>query len=195
MQVIVIIKNSNKNKEQLLLAFQEEEEEEEEAECKRLPERKNKRSKHWKTASKPSRILFAENSVPETGPPRASDLLPSPSQIDPESLEALPDDVRHEIEQYYKRKYSHLTREERSDSHVTRGECSDTHVTHVHFQTQQPGDPVSERKMKTLEAGDIQKKGKTQVVAAPKQVHFHNLFCNFKEVWLSIWASSHGESR
>ena len=180
-------KNSNKSKEQLLLAFQEEEEEEEEeVERKRLPERKNSRSKHWKTASKPSRMLFAENSVPETAPPRPSDLLPSPSQIDPEFLAALPDDVRHEIEQHYKRKDLHVTRGERSDSHVTRGERGDTHVTHVHIQTQPPGDRVSERKTKTLEAGDIQKKGKTQVVAAPKQVHFHNLFCNFKEVWLSI---------
>lgn len=131
-------------------------------------------------------MLFAENSLPETAPPRTSDLLPSPSQIDPEFLAALPDDVRHEIEQHYKRRdshvthgsTSHVTRGEHSASHVTRGERSDSHVTHVH-QTQPPGDRVSERNTKTFEAGDIQKKGKTQIVAAPKQVHFYSLFCNF----------------
>ena len=116
-------------------------------------------------------MLFVENSLPEAAAPRPSDLLPSPSQIDPEFLAALPDDVRHEIEQHYERK----------DSHVTRGERSASHVTHVH-QTQPPGDRVSERKTKTFEAGDIQKKGKIQVVATPKQVYFCSLLCNFKEV-------------
>ena len=156
-----------KSKDQFLLAFQEEEEE---VEAQRLPERKNSRNKYCKTASKPSRILFAENS--ETAPKRPSDLLPSPSQIDPECLAALPDDVRHEIEQHYKRK----------ESHVTRGERVDSHVTRVHIQTQPPGDRVSERNTTTFEAGDVQEKGKTQVVAAPKQVHFYRLFCNFNGV-------------
>ena len=163
-------RNTNKNKEQFLVAFQEEEE----VEPQRLPERKNTRSKRGKTASKPSRILFAENSVSETAPQRPSELLPSPSQIDPEFLAALPDDVRHEIEQHYKRKDSHVTR---GDAHVTRG---DSHVTRVHIQTQPPGDRVSERNTITFEAGDVQKKEK--VIAAPKQVHFYSLFCNFKGV-------------
>ena len=149
-----------KNKDQFLLAFQEEEEEE--AEPQRPPQRKNTRSKHWKTASKPSRILFAENSLPETAPQTASELLPSPSQIDPEFLAALPDDVRQEIEQHYKRKDSHVTRE-------------DSRVTRVHIQTQPPGERVSERNTITFEAGDVQKKGKTQVVTAPKQVNFFTL--------------------
>jgi len=137
--------------------------EEGEVEPQRLPERKNTRSKHGKTASKPSRILFAENSLPETAPQRTSELLPSPSQIDPEFLAALPDDVRHEIEQHYKQKDLHVTR---GDSHATRG---GSHVTRVHIQTQPPGDRVSERNTITFEAGDVQKKGKTKVVAAPKQ--------------------------
>ena len=107
---------------------------------------------------------------------------PSPSQIDPESLEALPDDIRHEIEQYYKRKDSHVTRGERINSHVTCGERSDLHVTNNHIQTQPPGNRVSERKTKTFEADDSHRKGKTQVVAAPKQVRFYSLFCNFKGV-------------
>ena len=122
-------------------------------------------------------MLFVENSLPEAAAPRPSDLLPSLSQIDPEFLAALPDDVRHEIEQHYKRKDSHVTRGEHNASHVMRG--SDSHVTHVH-QTQPPGDRVSERKTKTFEAGDIQKKGKIQVVATQKQVYFCSLLCKFQ---------------
>lgn len=162
-------KNSNKNKEQFLLAFQEEE-----VEPQRLPQRKNTKSKHGKTASKPSRILFAENSLPEAAPQRDSERLPSPSQIDPEFLAALPDDVRQEIEQHYKRKDSQVTREE------------DSHVTRVHIQTQPPGDRVSdipperiaERNTITFQGGDVQKKGNTQVVDLPKQVHFYSLIRN-----------------
>jgi len=145
-------------------------EEEEENEPQRLPQRKNTRSKQWKTASKPARILFEENALPETAPQTASDLLPSPSQIDPEFLAALPDDVRQEIEQHYKRKDSHATR---GGSHVTRGDSNvlleDSHVACVHIQTRPPGDRVSEGNTITFKADDVQKIGKTEVAAPRKQ--------------------------
>ena len=169
--------NSHKNREQFLLAFQDEEENE----PQRLPQRKNTRSKQWKTASKPARILFEENALPETAPQTASDLLPSPSEIDPDFLAALPDDVRQEIEQHYKRKDSHATR---GGSHVTRGDShvllEDSHVARVHIQTRLPGDRVSERNAVTFKSDDVQKKGKTEVAAPRKQVHFYSLFRNLK---------------
>ena len=137
-----------------MLTFQEEN-----VEPQRLPQRKTAKSKHGKTASKPSRILFEENSLPEAAAcHRTSELLPSPSQIDPEFLAALPDDVRQEIEQAYKQKESLVTR--------------------AHAQARPPADRVleapserRERNTMNLQAGDIQRKEGIQVIAPPKQVH------------------------
>ena len=89
--------------------------------------------------------------------------------------------MRQEIEQHYKRKDSHATR---GGSHVTRGDShvllEDSHVARVHIQTRLPGDRVSERNAVTLKSDDVQKKGKTEVAAPRKQVHFYSLFRNLK---------------
>lgn len=137
-----------------MFAFQEE------AEPPRPPQRKHTKNKQGKTASKPSRTLFEENSLPEAVPPRTSELLPSPSQIDPEFLAALPDDVRQEIEQAYKQK--------------------DPHVTRAQAQPLPPVDRVSnvatekrtERNTTTFQVAYDQKKESFQAIAPPKQVHF-----------------------
>ncbi|XP_078373550.1 DNA repair protein REV1-like isoform X2 [Oculina patagonica] len=131
---------------------------EEEAETPRPPQRKHTKYKQGKTASKSgSRTLFEENSLPEAAPSRTSELLPSPSQIDPEFLAALPDDVRQEIEQAYKQK--------------------DPHVTRAQVQPLPPVDSVSnaaaerrtERNTTTFQVADDQKKKSPQVIAPPKQ--------------------------
>lgn len=137
-----------------IFAFQEE------AETPRPPQRKHTKYKQGKTASKSSRTLFEENSLPEAAPSRTSGLLPSPSQIDPEFLAALPDDVRQEIEQAYKQK----------DPHVTRAQVQPLpHVDRVSINV--AAERSTERNM-TFQAVDDQKKEKPKVIIAPlKQVH------------------------
>lgn len=66
------------------------------------PQQKTTKSKQSKAASRPTRTLFQASTS-------TSDLLPSPSQIDPDFLAALPDDVREELEQAYKLKDSNIT--------------------------------------------------------------------------------------
>ena len=72
------------------------------------PQQKTTKNKQSKTASRPTRTLFQASTSSEAAP-STSDLLPSPSQIDPEFLAALPDDVREELEQAYKLKDSNMT--------------------------------------------------------------------------------------
>lgn len=87
-------------------------------------------------------------------PQRASELLPSPSQIDPEFLAALPEDVRQEIEQAYKQKDSLVAR-----SHIQAGRLGPAPENNT------------ERTMITIQAEDVYRKKETsQVIAPPKQV-------------------------
>ena len=86
-------------------------------------------------------------------PQRASELLPSPSQIDPEFLAALPEDVRQEIEQAYKQKDSLVGR-----SHIQAGRFGPAPENNT------------ERTAITFQAEDVCKKETSQVIAPPKQV-------------------------
>ena len=106
---------------------------------------------------KPSRTLFDKNTSSEAAHPSTSELLPSPSQIDPEFLAALPDDVREELEQAYKRK--------------------DSHVTHVRIQAPVsdasvfPPERSTEESALVVESDDVHKKEAKKVNAPRKQVN------------------------
>lgn len=80
-----------------------------EPECQPQTQQKATKPRQCKVALKAARSLFEENSSLESAQ-QMSDLLPSPSQIDPEFLLALPDHVRQEIEQAYRVKNLKLTR-------------------------------------------------------------------------------------
>ena len=142
-----------KHKEHFGLTLQEEE-----FEPRRLPQRKSTKNKQGSTASKPSRTLFEESTSSEAAPQGTSDLPPSPSQIDPEFLAALPDDVRQEIEQAYKRKDPHVAR--------VRVQAPTTGASNI---------PVfpPERSVEasiTVQSSDVTRREATKVLAPPKQV-------------------------
>lgn len=133
----------------------------EEFEHPQQPQKKTTKTKQGKIPSKPSRVLFEENTSTELADQRTSELLPSPSQIDPEFLAALPDDVRQEIEQAYKRKDCCVGR---ARSQAPLSVASDV-----------VGFPPEKSTGRSAEAGhsdDVQKKEVIDVNTAPKRVSF-----------------------
>ena len=134
----------------------------EEFEHPQQPQKKTTKTKQGKIASRPSRVLFEENTSTEEADQRTgSELLPSPSQIDPEFLAALPDDVRQEIEQAYKRKDSCVGR---AHSQAPLSAASDV----VGF----PPEKSIGRSAVAGHSDDVQKKEVIAVNTAPKQVNF-----------------------
>ena len=132
---------------------------EDETTPKQIPQKNSIKNKKGKAASKLSRILFEDNHLPEEGAQRASDLLPSPSQIDPEFLAALPEDVRQEIEQACKQKNllgaPSKVQEGRLGDHFS--DFASEHKTERTFTTR-------------LQEEDVNNTRKSQIIAPPKQV-------------------------
>ena len=122
------------------------------------PQRKSTKNKQGKTSSKPSRILFEESTSSTIAPQSTTELLPSPSQIDPEFLAALPDDVRQEIEQAYKRKDSRVQVPPPGPSHVT-------------VLLPEKRSAVLERRAVVVQSTAVQKSDDAVLKARPKQVN------------------------
>ena len=144
-----------------LLHFQEDE-----TSPKQIPQKKGIKNKKGKAASKSSRLLFEDNNLSEGVVLRASDLLPSPSQIDPEFLAALPEDVRQEIEQACKRK--NLLR---APSNVQEGYLGDR------ISNLAPGNETKRISTARVKAEDVSNTEKSQIIAPPKQV---STFCSLE---------------
>lgn len=103
------IERSYAARNQKMLRIHDGKEEQGEPGSRPQPQQKATTNRQSKTLPKPSRLQFEEN--PSNGTAQwISDLLPSPSQIDPEFLVALPDHVRQEIEQAYKGRDLEITR-------------------------------------------------------------------------------------
>ena len=138
-----------------------------ESQHQQQPQRKTTKTKTGKIASKPSRLLFDENTSTKQAALGASELLPSPSEIDPEFLAALPDDVRQEIEQAYKRNDTCVTR--------ARVQADPSGAPHIPVF---PPERSMERSAVTVQSDDVQRKECPEVPTPPKQVNdtIHILF-------------------
>lgn len=131
-----------------------------EPECQ--PRTQQKATKPWqgKTALRAARSQFEENFSLESAQ-QMSDLLPSPSQIDPEFLMALPDHVRQEIKQAYRGKKLQIAR-----SHVEAAEA----ITH-NIEVPQTKPDI---KMSTehVQGGGIQNVENSKINTPTEQVNF-----------------------
>lgn len=152
-----------------------------EFEHQQQPQRKTIKTKPGKIASKPSRLLFEENTSTEGAAQRASELLPSPSQIDPEFLAALPDDVRQEIEQAYKRKDACGTR--------ARVQAPPSGAPHVPVF---PPERSTEKSTGAVQSDEVQRKACPEVTTPPKQVNNTVTILSYTENlgWLHIRCKS-----
>lgn len=155
--------------------------EEDETSPKQIPQKKGIKNKKGKAASKSSRLLFEDNNLSEGVVLRASDLLPSPSQIDPEFLAALPEDVRQEIEQACKRK--NLLR---APSNVQEGYLGDR------ISNLAPGNETKRISTARVKAEDVSNTEKSQIIAPPKQARLGEAatLCDVKKV-ITDWTSSY----
>lgn len=126
-------------------------------------------------------MLFEENTSTEGAAQRASELLPSPSQIDPEFLAALPDDVRQEIEQAYKRKDACGTR--------ARVQAPPSGAPHVPVF---PPERSTEKSTGAVQSDEVQRKECPEVTTPPKQVNNTVTILSYTENlgWLHIRCKS-----